>query len=661
MTIPWIQAGERAVGANDPSYTDVINRPLRALLTLSGYDPDASPFPGLGPGASVVNATLYAGSTAGRKIQAAVTALAAVGGIIDCRGFASPMVLDVDVCSGLALYSIVPFYFLWGNQEVRVTNRSTPRSHHHHTFYGSRFTLKDAVGARVTGSVFPFIADCRLAVPASGISTTNGSAVVTMATPSDPLWGMVEVGSPVMVLGFVPPLATDDTTINVGGGIDGVTTSITVVSTAAFPSSGFIRIENELVSYTSKDATHFLGCTRGYGGSTAAAHADTTRVDRAVYQPCIVTAVSGSSVTLDVPMNMTATTLPVYLGVQDVRFDGVGDFDGNKNPGVDDASNPQAIWMIGASKVYIGPGLTFRNWDHGGWTLQSCQDCEAFGTGFSLGQPTLALGAGFWVFQWSKRNTIDILAIDGAFNGLMVDDRTTTAQDFDGPSEDSSFRVRRAVNIGNPTSGGGAGLLLDGPRRCYAQIDVFRQVAGSTSVAACHFGGAGQWGTESASGRVCIGNTIVVGVVLGNGGGSEVDISVSAMGNDANTITLTRRNPVGTVQVKNNLTTPSGLRGLTYGVSVATDAMRAEDFTINVTDAVAFTIANPTNPTEQRRITYNISNSSGGAMGAITWGSDFRLSGAFTNPANNQYRQIEFRRVGSQWREQNRTAADQAI
>src|SRR6266576_1665584 len=45
--IPWITAGERVVGKASPLFADVDNRPLRALLSQSGYDPDANPFPGL--------------------------------------------------------------------------------------------------------------------------------------------------------------------------------------------------------------------------------------------------------------------------------------------------------------------------------------------------------------------------------------------------------------------------------------------------------------------------------------------------------------------------------------------------------------------------------------------------------------------------------------
>jgi hypothetical protein len=68
--------------------------------------------------------------------------------------------------------------------------------------------------------------------------------------------------------GTIPTAVT--TTLN--GGIDNVVTTITVNSAAAFPSSGRIDIGTELITYTSKNATQFLGCTRGANGSTAASH-----------------------------------------------------------------------------------------------------------------------------------------------------------------------------------------------------------------------------------------------------------------------------------------------------------------------------------------------------------------------------------------------------
>lgn len=80
--IPWIQSGERVVGRGHATLTDVDNRPLRTLLQLSGYDPDAL-FSGLaGP---VFNVKAYGavgngGGDDSAAIQAALNACGAAGG-----------------------------------------------------------------------------------------------------------------------------------------------------------------------------------------------------------------------------------------------------------------------------------------------------------------------------------------------------------------------------------------------------------------------------------------------------------------------------------------------------------------------------------------------------------------------------------------------------
>lgn len=54
--------------------------------------------------------------------------------------------------------------------------------------------------------------------------------------------------------------------------ITNVSTTITVASTSQFGSSGTICIDSEQITYSSKTPTTFVGCTRGTGGTTAAAH-----------------------------------------------------------------------------------------------------------------------------------------------------------------------------------------------------------------------------------------------------------------------------------------------------------------------------------------------------------------------------------------------------
>ena len=96
---------------------------------------------------------------------------------------------------------------------------------------------------------------------------------------------------------------------------------------------------------------------------------------------------------------------------------------------------------------------------------------------------------------------------------------------------------------------------------------------------------------------------------------------------------------------------------LTYGTTVNTDSSKADYFTLTVTDGVAFTIAAPSNPVTGNCITYTIRNTSGGAMGAITWNAVFKMA-AFTTPATANQRSIRFVYDGTNWIELFKTAAD---
>lgn len=74
-------------------------------------------------------------------------------------------------------------------------------------------------------------------------------------------------------------------------GITSSATTIPVVSTTGFPTSGWILIDSEQIWYNNTDATNFLQCERGKGGTTAAAHLAAATVSwgqltiRYVYDP----------------------------------------------------------------------------------------------------------------------------------------------------------------------------------------------------------------------------------------------------------------------------------------------------------------------------------------------------------------------------------------
>jgi hypothetical protein len=77
--------------------------------------------------------------------------------------------------------------------------------------------------------------------------------------------------------GVIPGTATNQ----LNGAINSSVTTITVDDTSAFTAVGNILIDSENISYTSKNSTQFLGCTRGLSGTgsgAAASHADNAAV-----------------------------------------------------------------------------------------------------------------------------------------------------------------------------------------------------------------------------------------------------------------------------------------------------------------------------------------------------------------------------------------------
>ena len=113
----------------------------------------------------------------------------------------------------------------------------------------------------------------------AGDSGNGGSSVVGayQITTGNPIftqnvgWGAGTWG------GVIPGTATNQ----LNGAINNSVTTITVDDTTAFAAAGNILIDSENISYTSKNSTQFLGCTRGLSGTgsgAAASHADNAAV-----------------------------------------------------------------------------------------------------------------------------------------------------------------------------------------------------------------------------------------------------------------------------------------------------------------------------------------------------------------------------------------------
>jgi hypothetical protein len=91
--------------------------------------------------------------------------------------------------------------------------------------------------------------------------------------------------------------------------------------------------------------------------------------------------------------------------------------------------------------------------------------------------------------------------------------------------------------------------------------------------------------------------------------------------------------------------------------AISTDARVANEITIPIANASAFTMNAPSNPTAGQRLTFRIKNISAGALGVATWNAVFKMA-PWVQPAAGQSRAIDFQYDGANWIEVSRTPAD---
>jgi hypothetical protein len=96
------------------------------------------------------------------------------------------------------------------------------------------------------------------------------------------------------------------------------------------------------------------------------------------------------------------------------------------------------------------------------------------------------------------------------------------------------------------------------------------------------------------------------------------------------------------------------------GASYTPNCSRSLVFRINANDTSPFTLENPTFLDEGLEMYIAIRNNSGSTMGDVTFGSEYKLDGAFVKPANGFIRWHKFTRTSATVvRESGRAAADQ--
>ena len=209
---------------------------------------------------------------------------------------------------GGAYYDITPLETAQTGGTFDTTNTSptvTVNLTGHNMIAGDYFTFTSVtppVGAGYTATNFT---DQTFEVTSSTINTftitmaTNaGTTVATSGACT--INRYVKIGPIGQTFGFGFGTASyggaSGLTTTLNGAINNIVATITLTSTVGFPTTGVIKIDNELISYTGISTNDLTGCTRGVNGTTAVSHLTLSGVE---YYTAWGAASLSSSVRLD--------------------------------------------------------------------------------------------------------------------------------------------------------------------------------------------------------------------------------------------------------------------------------------------------------------------------------------------------------------------------
>lgn len=591
--------------------------------------------------AIVAQVPSFAGATAGDKIIAALSAYSGGAGnspvVLDMRGFTGVQVIDKNIVDfAVFIYSIKPIVWLWGSAEYWIAVTQKAMTNHIHILHGAKLVFgKNGDGSR---NIHQFGFSAILGQTSAQASTTAGSGTITLTGGNATnLKAAIVPGHGIGIFGHIPRGGRDDTTLTADPGSGG--TTLAVVSTTGFPSSGYLVLPNnagtnyEVVQYASKDATNFLSCTRGYGGTTAVVHNVATVVNRAVYETFIVKSISDTTVVLDegrtVPF--TATLMDLQAGPYGFVIDGHGIIDGNMDSSTDDTFNPQGVYLWVARHCYVGPGITFSNWDHSGVALFASQDCRVYCRVIDSTRPSLQLGSATWLFGNCKRNIVEIIA-ENCYLGCYIDSRTTSAQLIDGPSDNNVVVIRHARRLNNP-------IRISGGRgnRCHVQTAVDMPATDSYGIAE---DGDGQWITPANGLAYAQHNILIVDAIEGAAGTLAVSVS-STFSNNNVVISRTPGVPLSIPAAITDIDVqgPKGRFTLTDAATIATNASLGE--TPEVTLGGNRTMGAPTNLWKGKRLRYVVIQDGTGGR-TLAWNAVFKQAWSDTGNTAGKRSTIDF-------------------
>lgn len=260
----------------------------------------------------------------------------------------------------------------------------------------------------------------------SRVYSTTG----TIATGSNQLTvadvSRIEVGTLVAIRGAkgLSPfqnttLASDITATQVDG--------ITLTDITGFSTVGYLIVDNEIIEYTGLSGNVLTGVTRGRVGTTATTHTAGAVIGVALRLIAGVTAINGTTITLDEKAVIGVTDSNVNIGILSPKITGLL-FDGNLVPeGAFLTCNPVRWDLVRYGrfdfKVQNAESIIYLNYS---------SDNEGVVFGRDVTKPLGTIGSGVWLFQNCHRNKVYANFTGDTWAGVYLDNRTSKGSEFDG-------------------------------------------------------------------------------------------------------------------------------------------------------------------------------------------------------------------------------------
>lgn len=169
--------------------------------------------------------------------------------------------------------------------------------------------------------------------------------------------------------------------------------------------------------------------------------------DRKVHYAEIVSIDSATTLTIDTPAEATVSGVTLTYGVSGCSVEGGGTLDGNKAVADQSPNYFPVRWWLGRD-CHVD-GLTIRDSDHGAVMLfGGCRDCTVTGNTLTdNGRLSDSLGAHVWVFGGGVGNTISGNTISGEHYGVVLDDRSTSDDEYDATTTGCTVSGNTITNV----------------------------------------------------------------------------------------------------------------------------------------------------------------------------------------------------------------------